>query len=109
LVRKIKFDGNLKWICPHCRAENEGIDADITAYGSFWSAWFTITGDTIEIDEKENQPDYNYFEYNGFYCPKCRGGVTAKEVREGLFRWLEKIRRVDPEWYAEAMADLVEP
>jgi predicted nucleic-acid-binding Zn-ribbon protein len=108
LVRKIAFDGNLKWICPHCGAENEGIDADITAYGSFRSAWFAVVGDKVEIDENE-EPNYDYFEYNLFCCPKCRGDVTAKEIKDGLFKWLEKIRKENPELYSEVMADLVEP
>jgi hypothetical protein len=93
-----KFDGKLKWVCPHCGAENETVAEECTAYHSF------------EIDEEGVTPlklkdlDYN----SPLECPSCYEEVTAEDIRTGFRRWLENLKRTDPERHAEILAELLQ-
>jgi rubrerythrin len=107
--KKIVFDGNLGWICPKCGVINEWISADVTAYGQAKRTGFYLMGEKMELTNYEEDLDFDDYVFDNFSCPECGHPVTAKEVREGLFKWLEYIKRENPEWYAEVMADLVEP
>jgi ribosomal protein S27AE len=107
IMARFLFYGKLRWICPRCGAENKTIDALAKITARFESAWFTIIRDEIEVDSELSEYDSDNIEYKSFLCPNCKSPVTVKEVKDGLFRWLEKLRQEEPKKYDELMPYLL--
>jgi hypothetical protein len=107
----IDFDGGLRYICPHCGKEQEFIEVLWTAYGRS-KVCFSVSEDWKDIDFDEEEIDVRDFEdidtpEHPFHCPGCRSPLGAEDIRKGFFKWLEGLKKEDPEWYAQAIAELL--
>ena len=105
---RLEFDGELRYICPHCGKEQEWIDAEWTASG-FSKVAFAIEGERVRPEEEELDPgDCDYIETTGaFRCPGCGAPLADHQVKDGFFRWLKRLREEDPKWYAKIIAELL--
>lgn len=109
--RWIDFDGGLRYICPHCGKEQEFIEVLWMAYGRS-RVCFSVSEDWKDIDFDEEEIDVRDFEDletpdDPFHCPGCRSPLGAEDIRKGFFKWLEGLKKEDPEWYAEVIAELL--
>jgi hypothetical protein len=107
----IDFDGGLRYICPKCGKEQEFIGVFWTAYG-FSKVSFSVSEDWKDIDFDKEEIDVRDYEDietpdNPFCCPSCRETLDAEDIREGFFKWLERLKKEDSEWYAEVIAELL--
>jgi hypothetical protein len=107
----IDFDGGLRYICPHCGKEQEFIEVLWMAYGRS-RVCFSVSEDWKDIDFDEEEIDVRDFEDietpdDPFCCPSCRGTLDAEDIREGFFKWLKGLKKEDPEWYAQVIAELL--
>ena len=107
MADKIVFDGELKYICPHCGTKQETI---LTS----WKAWglsevsFSLARGRIESEEEPSISDYvDIEEEEAYFCPYCERMLTAEDVMNGFRKWLERLKQEDPEEYAEIIAELL--
>jgi hypothetical protein len=102
----MKFDGRLRWVCPHCGAVNSrlrftlvhrDLGFELLEHRVFGKVilGYTGGGGGIMLVGDAN-------------CPKCLGEVSFDAVRDGFFRWLGRLKRKNPERYAEILSECLE-
>jgi endogenous inhibitor of DNA gyrase (YacG/DUF329 family) len=69
-----------RWVCPYCGKVQERTEK-------------------IYADE-----DFTYRR-----CPNCRTEVNLKDIKHGIFEWLEQIRRTDPQTYSKFLSLMLDP
>ena len=104
---KIVFDGRLRYVCPHCGEEQKAV---LTT----WKAWgvsevsFSVEGGRMKTEDEIDTRNYVDIDEEGEYsCPDCDEKLTVEDVMGGLKKWLEKLKKEDPEEYAEIIAELL--
>jgi len=106
-MKKIVFDGELSYICPHCGTEQDAVLASWTAWGMS-EVSFSVAGGEIEPEDEVDVRDYDDVQLDEeYYCPKCYKCLTAEDVMDGLRKWLERLKEEDPEGYAKIIAELL--
>jgi ribosomal protein L37AE/L43A len=107
--KKLRFDGSICWLCPHCEAENETIKATVRVEGTTQEMNFVLDGDVDTGSDYPEFEDIYDYEEEEYLCPNCGEQVTAEDIREGFHKWLERLKDEDPEQYAQLLSEYIEP
>jgi len=120
---KLRFDGSIRWICPHCKAENDTIKVLVRIEGITPEMNFQLDDDDVNTGvldkaldalDRDEEPEYPEMEEiwdyqeEEYICPFCYQQVTAGHIREGFHKWLERLKDKDPEQYAELLSGCFE-
>jgi|YelNatPaOPRAMG01_1025707.scaffolds.fasta_scaffold154378_2 hypothetical protein len=99
-------DKSLRYVCPHCGKEQKFAEVEIRG------------GELCAEDSWTYGLIMRYFEVvvpqfpvavpiPVFRCPGCRALLKKEKIQEGFFEWLGRLRKKDPERYAEIIAELL--
>jgi ssDNA-binding Zn-finger/Zn-ribbon topoisomerase 1 len=104
---KVYSDKSLRYVCPHCGKEQKFAEVEIRG------------GDVCAEDSWTYGTIMRFFEVVGpqwfpvaapipfFRCPSCKTMLRKKEIQKGFFEWLSRLRKKNPERYAEIIAELL--
>jgi len=103
---KAHFDGDLRYVCPHCRKEQRFVEAEFKA-GEVCATGLWTYGQTMRYFEvlvpylqaAEVVPLIPVL-----FCPGCRAQLRKEEIQGGFLKWLGRLRKGDPKRIKGVMA-----
>jgi len=99
---ELVFSGDLRYVCPRCGdVQKKLIFRSLD--GSF-EAYFRVCRGEIEALQEDGSWLLARNEDCEFRCPSCWKELTLREVLKGLRKWLEMMRKIDPQTYSEVMS-----
>ena len=104
---RLEFDGKYRYICPHCKGEQEWVIVYWNAFGASVVDFILEEGGiepTGRVDFERGLIDFRWEEV---YCPGCKKKLDAEDIERGFFGWLKELRKRDPKLHAEIVAELL--
>jgi DNA-directed RNA polymerase subunit RPC12/RpoP len=99
---ELVFCGDLRYVCPRCGDVQKKL-VFRSLEGRSFEAYFRVYRGRIKALQ-EDDSWWHLDEDLGFRCPSCWKELTLQEVLKGLGKWLEMMRKIDPQTYSEVMS-----
>jgi predicted RNA-binding Zn-ribbon protein involved in translation (DUF1610 family) len=101
---RLVFDGELRWVCPHCGAEATTVES-INRVKHRIKLDLLLTSKCLYISDG-GIPLYVLGCEDR--CPNCGQAVSHEDIRRGFNRWLTQLRRRKPKRYAKILSEVLE-